>query len=650
MSGFVTHRTRYGREERLPVRGTARQAAPAQVEPLAVWNVNDLRGEALHEAVRPLDVDVAVVCASLDGGRWAREWVGSVEMALSSINLVGGLIVVEEGDSSPETVGQWEDVLRRCSTRHIRLRRTVGPGAARNIGVRCLTDRCKYLVFLDADDRLEPEALHKLISAAEKHKADVVWGRIEYDQDGEIRPETAGARIEALKPKRAREIIGAAQTNPIPLLGTVVRKSAFDAVGGFNEALGHCADWDLWLRMFDAGYKFQPFSGRSPVATYRRHEGQLSQAGTFAAGYRHVPELRQWRQEAARLRSERADRSLAIYLREWSTGGAQAALAHTAEALAERGWAASSIQARDNSNGFRERFGRIGQCHVAGEAESVRLLNQHSARYTYCGDIIPEGTALTHVYYGGDSAWNRTAPPANVRGIYCSEWLRKYLEAARGQRDERGVLIPNPVDVATITQAVGRDVVRRRLQIEPDAMVYLWVGRLVGVKNPAAFARAGKLLRDGAYGRPSYLLVAGPAYGHHFRNDLFAAVVDGKLESRFRWLGNVSPDVMPLVYHAADAMVITSHFEGMSLAMLEGMAAGLPVITTDVGGAREALDEGDCGIIVPRGDHSAIAAQMLRLFFSPGEARAMGAVARRRAGLYDIGSWADRHEIAFLGG
>ncbi|HSQ19261.1 MAG TPA: glycosyltransferase [Blastocatellia bacterium] len=74
----------------------------------------------------------------------------------------------------------------------------------------------------------------------------------------------------------------------------------------------------------------------------------------------------------------------------------------------------------------------------------------------------------------------------------------------------------------------------------------------------------------------------------------------------------------------SDVCVLASTAEGFSNAILEYMAAARPVVATDVGGAREAVVDGETGYLVPSDDHSAMAERIVALLRDPDEARAMG--------------------------
>jgi glycosyltransferase involved in cell wall biosynthesis len=70
---------------------------------------------------------------------------------------------------------------------------------------------------------------------------------------------------------------------------------------------------------------------------------------------------------------------------------------------------------------------------------------------------------------------------------------------------------------------------------------------------------------------------------------------------------------IPEILSAMDLFVMASHEEGFSNALIEAMAAGLPIVATDVGGNREALDEGSIGILVPPKDPDALAGALSRM-------------------------------------
>jgi glycosyltransferase involved in cell wall biosynthesis len=79
----------------------------------------------------------------------------------------------------------------------------------------------------------------------------------------------------------------------------------------------------------------------------------------------------------------------------------------------------------------------------------------------------------------------------------------------------------------------------------------------------------------------------------------------------------------------SDVCVLSSKAEGFSNAILEYMAAGRPVVATDVGGAREAIVEGQTGYTVPSGNDQLMASTVVSLLLDPEKANLMGERGRR---------------------
>ncbi len=99
------------------------------------------------------------------------------------------------------------------------------------------------------------------------------------------------------------------------------------------------------------------------------------------------------------------------------------------------------------------------------------------------------------------------------------------------------------------------------------------------------------------------------------------------LAGRVHFLGQ--RDDVPDLLSALDLFVLPSHSEGVSLALLEAMAAGLPVIASRVGGLPEVVTDGENGLLIPPQDPQALATALERLLADPDLAQKLGANARR---------------------
>jgi glycosyltransferase involved in cell wall biosynthesis len=80
----------------------------------------------------------------------------------------------------------------------------------------------------------------------------------------------------------------------------------------------------------------------------------------------------------------------------------------------------------------------------------------------------------------------------------------------------------------------------------------------------------------------------------------------------------------------AQVFVLASNWEGLPLTVLEAMRAGLPVVASDVGGVAEAIDDGESGILVPRGGVNELSSALARLIDDPGLRAGIGSASRMR--------------------
>jgi glycosyltransferase involved in cell wall biosynthesis len=116
--------------------------------------------------------------------------------------------------------------------------------------------------------------------------------------------------------------------------------------------------------------------------------------------------------------------------------------------------------------------------------------------------------------------------------------------------------------------------------------------------------------------------IAGDVLEPEYFAELQALVRDLQLSAHFRFDGGVSNLRQHL--SKADIFVLPSRSEGFANAIVEAMAASLPVVATNVGGNAEAVEDGVSGFVVPTEDPAALSAAILRLLSNPSQARAMG--------------------------
>lgn len=178
-------------------------------------------------------------------------------------------------------------------------------------------------------------------------------------------------------------------------------------------------------------------------------------------------------------------------------------------------------------------------------------------------------------------------------------------------------------------QADEVDRYRQELNLAPEDFVILCMAEFNGNKNQGQLLAAVRELRRS--GVPAILLLAGTGRSEASYRKLAA---EYGLTRAVRLLG-FRRDI-PRLLHAADVVALLSRREGLPKALLEGMAAGKPLVATDVRGSRDLVAPGQNGYLVPFGDVSATAAAFTRLHQDPPLRRRMGEYSRKLAALYDL--------------
>jgi glycosyltransferase involved in cell wall biosynthesis len=187
-------------------------------------------------------------------------------------------------------------------------------------------------------------------------------------------------------------------------------------------------------------------------------------------------------------------------------------------------------------------------------------------------------------------------------------------------------MLPKQLELHTVTGA-GVDLERFPVQPLPplsgtggQGLVFLLLGRTDAVKGVAEFKEAAKALAERS--PHSRFIVAGPA------GDA-AAALSPTAGSTLELIGDVA-DVRPLLAQA-HVVVVPSYAEGMSRVALEALASGRPLITSDIAGARETVDERVNGVLVAPRDVKALTAAMESFLKRPDLIPSMARASRLKA-------------------
>jgi glycosyltransferase involved in cell wall biosynthesis len=193
------------------------------------------------------------------------------------------------------------------------------------------------------------------------------------------------------------------------------------------------------------------------------------------------------------------------------------------------------------------------------------------------------------------------------------------LEKKEGVPSSQLRLIYNGIDVQPFMITKDPEEVRKSLGVDKNDLVIIIIANLIPYKGHADLLNALEKIKD-KFIRKWHLVVVGRDDGI---GESLKHLAKGLELSRYiLWLGMRSD--VPDLLKASDIGVLCSHQEGFSNAILEGMAAGLPMVVTDVGGNKEAVISGKTGYIVPSSDEKALANAILELANDPKKAQEFG--------------------------
>jgi len=219
-------------------------------------------------------------------------------------------------------------------------------------------------------------------------------------------------------------------------------------------------------------------------------------------------------------------------------------------------------------------------------------------------------------------AIERSLARATDRIVVLSPRLRQGMLGMGIGRPEQVVVIPLGLELERFRALRPEpEALRRPLGIPPGTPLLGSLGRLVPIKDHQTLLRALALLREGPH-----LAVVGDGA---CRGELEALAAALGIESRVHFLG--WREDLETILAGLDVLISSSRNEGTPVSLIEGMAAGVPVLATDVGGVADLVTHRETGWLVPAGDPAALAGGIRALLDDPAAATRRAAAGREFA-------------------
>ncbi len=285
--------------------------------------------------------------------------------------------------------------------------------------------------------------------------------------------------------------------------------------------------------------------------------------------------------------------------------------------------------------------GAIGRAATAFYNRSLEPSDRARVVHTYHGHVL-EGyfsPAKTALFVGIERRLARfTDRIIAISPAIRDELLRDY----RIGRPEQYRIVPLGFDLSALAgiDEPARVAARQSLGLDARSHVVSTVGRLTAIKQHQLFLEAARLIA--AQDPAAVFLVVGDG---ELRAALEQAARTFGIADRVRFLGWRRD--LSTIYGASDVFMLTSRNEGTPVALIESIAAGVPGVSTDVGGVRDVL-QGEGGVAVPFGDAAAMASAVTQLLGDTNRRRTTGE--RGRASVvarYSIDRLVDDIEILY---
>ena len=572
-----------------------------------------------------------VVIPCYNYGRYLMDAIGS---ARAQTVAAREIIVVDDGSTDPTTIALLDSLQDVPDLRIIR-QANAGLPAARNAGIAVATG--EFVCCLDADDMLDPTYLECAIALLLADRSvgfaypfvrffgdvEEVWETHEFDID-----EALVANFTAVS--------------------AVFRRDDWTEAGGYSPVMrGGFEDWEFWIRLACLGRRGRVL--RHPLFLHRRHgrtmtheakeqseelrgriRGLNPSAFTDAALRRRlqrlVPAAGDSRTALARLsgtigRDSRPGLLVVVAWARW--GGAEVLLLSLLRELAPR-WRIVLVTTEEDEQAMSDEFRTVTPelFHLEGTVDPEDRLTflEHLCRSRGVTHGLSSGSAwllgvlpaLRRLLPGlcwAHITHNEVADGVFRAALAAEEAVDRHVAVSRRVRDgligagvapPRVAHIENGIDTAPFAAAAGtRAEMRASLGVGPEEHLLLWAGRFAPEKRPVLFVEA---LRDlGGLPVRGVMVGAGPLDAEV---DAAIAAVPGLRVTR---LGQRGREEVARLLGAADLLVLTSAFEGLPLIVLEALAAGCPVVATDVGDIATVVRPGRSGALVDPGRPSDLA-------------------------------------------
>lgn len=193
-------------------------------------------------------------------------------------------------------------------------------------------------------------------------------------------------------------------------------------------------------------------------------------------------------------------------------------------------------------------------------------------------------------------------------------------------------IIPNGIDISKYEVNVDRENIKRRFGIDPGEKIILFIGRLVPQKGVEYLIMAAPKIFE--HHPEARIVIVGEGW---FRDHLWNLAHTMGYSHKITFFGFLNDEDLIELMRSSDVLVIPSIYEPFGIVALEGMAAGVPVVASNVGGLAEIIEHDRTGFLAHKEDPDSIAWGVNKILSDPGYAHWLVQNAKKK--VYEVYSW-----------
>ena len=567
---------------------------------------------------------ISIVTPFYNGGKTLLETANSV---FSQTYPYFEWIIVDDGSKDKESLKKLDEVAKMDKRIKVFHKENGGPSIARDYGIEHTSKDTKYIFFLDCDDILDKTMLEVLYWTLETHPE----GSFAYTtmvNFGER--EFLWERYLTVDDQKEENLI---------CISSMVRKEDLQEVGGFGiKEKAMYEDWNLWLKLLEK--KKVPIRINSPIFWYR-----TSNSGEFSRANKNKEQAMRYVNETASRITEDVDiiqfpregkkydtvkahpqmvlpkykknkKTKILFIIPWAvTGGADFFNLDLIKRLDKEKYEVTLLMTTPSENPIRQQFEEV--CSTVYDMSTFL----ERSDYLNFADYIMESRNIDLVFVSNTpygyymipylkrkyptvpfidyihsvdlrdprESFGRCSMDVDsylTKTYCCNNFTKNQLEKDYHRTNVETLYIGTDADKFN-PKNYDKYEMRKKYHIPQDKIVISFIARLSEEKRPEMFIEIGKRLLQN---NPNlFFVIAGDGYLYN--------PVSSKIDENFTMLGMVTSEDTVEVYTLSDMTLNCSSLEGLALTSYESLAMGVPVVSTDVGGQTELIDDTVGGIV-----------------------------------------------------